>query len=59
MSSPLFLPRRRVFEFHSCSELLRESVVELLHGDLSVLVVIEFSHQDVLFVVRHVDVQPV
>ena len=44
-------------EFH-LSELRGEGVVELFHGDLSVLVVIEASHEDVLLVVRHVDVQP-
>ena len=44
------------FEFHR-SELGGEGVVELFHGDLSVLVVIEASHEHVLLVVRHVDVQ--
>lgn len=41
------------------SELLGESVVELLHGDLSIAVVVESSHEDVLLVVGHVDVQPI
>ena len=38
------------------SELHSECVIELLHGDLSISVVVESSHEHVLFVVRHVDV---
>jgi hypothetical protein len=41
------------------SELFGERVVELFHGDLSIAVVIESSHEDMLLVVGHVDVQPI
>ena len=40
------------------SELHSEGVVELLHGDLAVPVVVESSHKGVLLVVCHEDVQP-
>ena len=53
MDSPLV-----VFQVHR-SELLGEGVVELLHGDLAVVVVIEPSHQDVFLVVGHVDVHSI
>jgi len=43
----------------SDSELLSEGVVELLERDNSVFVVVEASHQSVLFMVGHVDVQPI
>jgi len=39
------------------SELLRERVVELLHGDLAVAVMVEASHERVLFVVRNEDIK--
>ena len=39
------------------SELLGERVVELLHGDSAIAVVVELAHQHVLLVVGHVDVQ--
>ena len=41
------------------SKLLRESVVEFLHGDAAVSVVVELAHEHVLLVVGHVDVQPI
>ena len=40
------------------SELPGERVVELLHRDSAVTVVVEFAHQHMLLVVRHVDVKP-
>ena len=40
------------------SELHSEGVVELLHGDLAVPVVVESSHKRVLLVVGDEDVQP-
>ena len=51
------IPLPLVFGFQS-SELLGERVVELFHGDLAILVVVEASHKDVLLVVGHMDVQP-
>ena len=41
------------------SELHSEGVVELLHGNLSVPVVVESSHQGVFLVVGDEDVQPI
>ena len=43
--------------FILCSEVLGECVIELFHGDLAVTVVVETSHQRVLFVVCHMDSQ--
>ena len=39
------------------SELHSECVIELLHGDLSISVVVESSHQGVFFMISDEDVQ--
>ena len=43
----------------SISELTCKGVVELLHGDSAVTVVIELPHETVLLVVGHVDVHAI
>ena len=52
------LARHPVVVVTLSSELHGEGVVELLHGNLAVPVVVESPHERVLFVVCHEDVQP-
>ena len=56
------MPVVTLFFLHFClshrSKFLGEGVIELLHGNPAVTVVIELAHEDMLLVVSHMDVKP-